>query len=106
MQVQIDFGTGFPTVDGLALRLAWPNIRRNVVSVLGNKKIDEKFKAYKKNGDVKTLVKLLKVLPTQRKSFQTSLHSLLKLSEVIRFYKFLQTEPIAKHFLSIQEHEC
>lgn len=83
-QILFDFHLHFPNVNSNALQLAWPSLKRTIDQAIGKSSslFDGDFKKYKKIGDIKLFVKLVKLLPTHRKQFKTSLLSILTISEV------------------------
>lgn len=80
-----DFRLNFPAVNNQALQSVWPQLKTNANTLVGKNSslFDGDLKKYKKNGDIKTLAKLVKLLPSHRKQYKTAMSSLLAISEVI-----------------------
>lgn len=84
MQIFFDFRLNFAALKTNALQLAWPKLKTKVDQNIGKNVsifVDD-LKKYKKDGDIKTFVNLVKLLPTHRKQFKTSIFSILSISEV------------------------
>lgn len=80
LQIQIDFKILFPKIEDQSLLSAWPNIENLPSSVF---KIQlKRNEPYFINKDIHRLISFLKLLPTHRHKFETSVNAFISFSSV------------------------
>lgn len=79
-QIHLEFQLMYPEIDENTLADFWPIITKNVM-LSQKKKIDDSLGIYMINNEIRTITKLLNVVPTYRKKINKAISSLITISD-------------------------